>query len=365
MSNDNEQTLMRVMSGEDKSVKAGCIRAVTFGVSLIYSLIMGVRNWMYDVGVKKTHEAGVPVISVGNLTTGGTGKTPVVTELVGELLKMGLRVGILMRGYKSEETGGSDEAKLYEAAFGSDGGKVVVEVNADRVVGAERLGGKVDVIVLDDGFQHRRLGRALDIVLVDATNPFGYGYVLPRGLLRERRKGLRRAGGVIITRGDQVGADELKWLKEELEAIRSEGVGSGVGVDGVCNHVWDGFMNERDAKVAVRGERVFAFCGIGNPGAFFGQVKGVCELEGTRAFADHHAYTMEDVKALREQAERLGVKTFVTTEKDWVKLREVLGEGEESGGFVYCRPKLGVRWSEGKARVLGLLEDVTNSASKA
>src|SRR5205814_1694442 len=180
------------------------------------------RNSSYSRGILRSARAARPVISVGNITTGGTGKTPVVRWLASRLRDQGKHVAILLRGYKSAGAAGSDERELLDRLLNAStsDNPVIVHANPDRVAGAAETLQKhpdVDVFVLDDGFQHRRLQRDFDLVLIDATNPFGFGHVLPRGLLREPLGGLGRASALLITRCDQVAHEALGQVEQKLK----------------------------------------------------------------------------------------------------------------------------------------------------
>src|SRR5687768_1490731 len=196
------------MSGDDRRLSATLLRTALAAVEPFYSGAAAVRNRMYDSGVKATKSLPRPTISVGNITTGGTGKTPVVRWLAERLRDDGWRVAILSRGYKSKPGTLGDEQLMLDRALNgpAERHRVTLVAHPDRLRGARealRLRPDTDVFLLDDGFQHRRAGRDLDVVLVSATNPFGYGRVLPRGMLREPLGGLRRAGAFVITHADQ------------------------------------------------------------------------------------------------------------------------------------------------------------------
>ena len=169
-------------------------------VSLGYRIVIALRNVLFDCGLRKPRRVAVPVISVGNLTTGGTGKTPVVALIVELLVQLERRPAIISRGYRSVDGEANDEKRVLERLCPG----IPHEQNRSRFQAAESLLQKSarDIIVMDDGFQHRQLHRDFDIVLIDATNPFGYGSLLPRGLLREPLSALRRADLVLITRAD-------------------------------------------------------------------------------------------------------------------------------------------------------------------
>ena len=204
MASAYEERILEVMSGQARGVGATLTRTLLAAAEPAYAGVMTARNRLFDRGAKRIHRLPRPVISIGNLTTGGTGKTPAVQWLVRALQERGHRPGILTRGYRKEAGAASDEEELLRESLG-----VPVVANADRVRGAATLLERtpaVTTFVLDDGFQHRRVAREADVVLIDATNPFGYDHVLPRGLLREPVVGLARAHLVILTRVDQAGA---------------------------------------------------------------------------------------------------------------------------------------------------------------
>ena len=306
------------MSGADRSAKASVLRGVTAVAEPVYRGAAGLRNKLFDWGVKRIERAHCPVISVGNITTGGTGKTPMVMYLVERLREMGRTPAVLMRGYKQQADRPSDEATLLREALGD----VAVITNPDRVAGAKSIRDEhpdVDVIVLDDGFQHRRIARDLDLVLIDASKPFGYGRVLPRGLLREGAGNLRRADAVIVTRSPlETDPTQAKQLDSRIDSLH--------GKPPIAHfaHRWSGVVDERGQDCALNEMSVLAFCGIGNPESFLGEARRRARVCDAQAFADHHDYTADDVRALMNRAGACGAEAMVTTEKDWVKLRGVI-----------------------------------------
>ncbi len=284
--------------------------------SLLYGAVIHARNAYYDRWPGAIHRAAVPVISVGNITVGGTGKTPMVIEIVRRLLSMGRRPGILTRGYKAQPGEKADEVLEFESSL--PGVPVVVE--PDRVAGAETAVREhgVDCLILDDGFQHRRLGRDLDVVLIDALNPWGGGLTLPAGRLREPRAALRRAEIVIITRANQVEPTRLNEIKQRVLAIHPATPFGTADVQPV------GLTGARGAATKldqVTGKQVLTVCGVGNPQTFQRSVAG---LEPAtcwhRVFADHHHYDADTAQRLSEDAASGGADLVVTTRKDWVKL---------------------------------------------
>jgi tetraacyldisaccharide 4'-kinase len=283
--------------------------------SLPYGLAVRLRNFAYDRGWLRTHRVGVPVISVGNLTAGGTGKTPCVEYVARHYRARGLRVAIVSRGYGSGG-GRNDEALVLEENLPD----VPHLQGADRVRWAWAAVEELDseVLVLDDGFQHRRLARDLDLVLLDATDPWGEGRLLPRGLLREPDSGLRRAGIIVLTRCDQAG--DLDCLHEQVRRIAP-----GVPVVETRHQPLD--LIDSDAIAlplgSLRERPVAAFCGIGNPEAFRRTLLDLgADLRAFRVFADHHPYCRDDIEDLHRWAEGLPAGGMVVaTQKDLVKVR--------------------------------------------
>jgi tetraacyldisaccharide 4'-kinase len=231
-----------------------------------------------------------------------------------------LRVAILTRGYKAKRGVMSDEPA--ELAATCPGAAVIV--NGDRVAGANEAvrHHDADVAVMDDGFQHRRLGRDLDIIAMDATLPWGYGRLLPAGLLREPVAGLQRAHAVVITRSDQVPADRLEEIERRVSRVNPDLVVAWAVHAPIGARCADG--GEIDLA-SLRNKRVFAFCGLGNPGGFFGTVKACgCVLAGSWAFDDHHAYTDSCLEEVYDEARLRGAEVLLTTSKDWSKIAPLL-----------------------------------------
>ena len=289
-------------------------------LSTLYGAVTRTRLALYQRGTFRTTKLDRPVISVGNITAGGTGKTPLV-EWVAKTLA-GKKVCILTRGYgrdnPHQQVVVSDgETILAEPSEAGDEpyllatnllGFSAVISNADRI-SAGRYAIETfntECFVLDDGFQHLRLARDLNIVTIDATNPWGGGQLLPHGLLREPLSGLIRADCVVLTRCDQ--AANLDALREEIRSL----------IRG--RPVFESSMRAVNALVATG--PVAAFCAVGNPKSFFEQLrKSGYELVYEKAFADHHSYSQKDVDGLIAAAQRAGAKGLVTTAKDAVKLR--------------------------------------------
>ena len=310
-------------------------------LSSLYGLAMKTRRALYRSGLLRIRELGAPVISVGNLTTGGTGKTPLVEWIARELARKKQRVCILTRGY--------GRAQPKQRVVVSDGNRILAnpkQAGDEPFLLAERLLGQAAVIsdanrasaarwaldnlqsnvfLLDDGFQNLRIARSLNIVTLDATNPWGNRGLLPAGILREPRAELSRADCVVITRADDTTridelAREIEKLNDARPVFRSHMTISGVRP--VCAQV-------KDSKPAIRAEEiksssVAAFCAIGNPQAFFAQLRrDGYQLYNTKTFRDHHLYTQSNIDSIVRESMANGAQILLTTAKDEVKLRSL------------------------------------------
>jgi len=261
------------------------------------------------------------VISIGNITCGGTGKTPAVEMLARELLARGRRPAILSRGYRSDDEGKNDEEKLLAKNLPD----VPHHADPDRVrAGRKAISGGADVLLLDDGFQHARLARDLDLVLIDALDPFGGGRVLPAGLLREPLEALNFADLIAITRGNLV-SPELLGILRGLLRDRFPGIPRlEIEADPIG---WEELGGSRQLPPdSPPGKRVAAFAGIGNPEAFRRELlKLGLEIPVWVSLPDHCRYRPRHLEEVRRRAREAGVDVVVTTAKDAVKIPR--GEG--------------------------------------
>ena len=305
-----------LVSGRRRGVTAAVLRLVLRLAEAPYTWAVRWRNWRYDSGAAAVHRVDVPVVSVGNLTLGGTGKTPMVEWLARWFRQREVRVTVISRGYGARSGTQNDEALELQQKLPD----VPHLQNPDRVAAAKAAVGRFDsqVIVLDDAFQHRRIARRLDIVMLDASEPFGFGHVFPRGTLREPVAGLHRADVVALSRADmldessraeirrRVGrhAPDAEWL-EVVHAARTL-----ISAGGVAEPL------ER-----LAGKPVAAFCGLGNP-AGFRHTLASCgyRVADFREFPDHYRYGRRDVESLSAWADKLDVAAVLCTHKDLVKL---------------------------------------------
>ncbi len=315
------RTHLALLSGEAHGIGPAAARIGLWLLSLPYGIGTGARNALFDLGWKRIVRAGVPVVSVGNLTVGGTGKTPCVEYIARYLRERELRVAILSRGYGS--VGGPDRTPNDEALVLEENLPDVPHYQGpDRAEMARRAleESESELLVLDDAFQHRQMARDLDIVLIDATNPWGFGHLLPRGLLREPARNLRRASLVMLTRCDQVSAEQRDAIRGQVRRLAPR-----VGIVETVHRPVEWVNSEgQTAPLEMASQRpLAAFCGIGNPDAF----RRTLESLGTkpaafRVYPDHHAYTRSDVHELHAWArEQPGDAFIATTQKDLVKLR--------------------------------------------
>jgi tetraacyldisaccharide 4'-kinase len=290
------------------------LRILLWPASKLYGVGVSIRTRLYASGLLKQKRLQAAVISVGNLSVGGTGKTPLVIWLAERLLEQGQRVAILTRGYRG--TGGSsDEVELMRSRLQN---RVIFGVGKNRFVEGQRIESHqaIDIFLLDDGFQHLQLARDLDIVLIDASRPMTQ-QLLPAGPMREPLSALTRAGMIIFTR-----TENTPGAKEALQRLSNLPIFS-------ASTLLLGFrrLGSEDAlqtAADLGSGPFFAFCGIGNPEAFLQDSHrwGVAPA-GHMFFADHHRYTLEDMQAIEQAASRLGAKGLLTTEKDSCNLSGV------------------------------------------
>jgi tetraacyldisaccharide 4'-kinase len=330
---------MRVISGEARGAAASAARAALSVLSGLYLGGLKVRRAAYDAGLARAKRVDAKVVSIGNITTGGTGKTPATIYFAREYLARGLRVVVLSRGYgrstpadtplvvsdgidillSPAESG--DEPRLIAEKLAEKLAGVPVVVCGDRVRGAELAIEKfgAELILLDDGFQHAAIARDEDIVLIDCANPFGFGKLLPRGLLREPLSALKRATRFVLTRADGCDCTDtiaaLRGINPDAPVNRSRHNPVGlVTLDG----------ERREELDSISGGKVLAVSSIGNPEAFEKTLSRLgADVARSLRFADHHDYTDADADNIMAAAKESGAEYIIGTEKDGVRLRTV------------------------------------------
>ena len=299
-----------------------------------YRGLLGAREWLYGRGLLRSRTLPCPVVSIGNLTVGGTGKTPAVDLAAGTLADLGRRVAIVSRGYGRRSSGiqvVADTASIrldpvdagdepFLLARRLPGVPVVVGANRHDAarLAVERFG--ATAIVLDDGFQHRTLAKDLEIVMTRARRPWGNGRLLPHGPLREPLTSLARADLIVAA-----GADRVEDAEEVRETARRHAPGVPVvAARYVPVESWEAERMRPYPLGDLAGRRLLAFAGIASPEAFARTLDTLdVEVADFVTFADHHWYTASDLATLDARAAAIGAEGLVTTEKDWVRLRDV------------------------------------------
>lgn len=367
-----EQFAIDVILNRRKGFRAGAIRLLLSLMSILYRNLVSLRLWLYRIRIKREHNLGCLVVSIGNLTVGGTGKTPIVEKFAKALTAGGRRVAILSRGYKSvkpslkkriksklqgnpisqepprvvsngnevfldSETAGDEP---YMLATNLDG--VAIVVDKDRVkAGLHAIKEfDVDTLLLDDGLQYLRLRHRLDIVLIDRYSPFGNEKLLPRGTLREPPKNLKRASYIFITKCDGSSNEDLikriKKYNRTAEIIE-------------CAHepkyLQNIDTNERLSLDQLKGKDIGTISGIAVPESFENGIKKLgAKIELTRRYTDHHRYRRREVQKFIDECLNRDLDMIVTTEKDYVRFPEI--EAKEDMPVYFLRVEIGILSNE-------------------
>ena len=335
----NQEAYRKLISGES-GCRCPCVGLILSFAAPVYAIVIRLRNFLYSKGWFKTYKVNAAVISIGNITVGGTGKTPLVIWVCKFLVQKNIQCAILTRGYKThtKERGTKDERRETRdegrgtrdegrgtridelAIFIESCPQASVIVNPDRVAGAaeaiNKFGAKA--LIMDDGFQHRRLHRDIDIVTIDATCPLGHGRMFPAGLLREPVAALKRVDAVVITRCDQVSEAELSKLEEKIRQVNL----NVIIARSIHKPIFAKSTNGKEIGIEqLKGKKIFAFCGIGNPQAFLDTIKNIgAEVVSFKIYDDHHHYSSDDATNIYKLANNLKAELILTTQKDRTKI---------------------------------------------
>ena len=345
----NQNSFSKLIAGKKRGFFCFLLRLLLLLASLPYRILIAFRNLFYNKGLLKSYSVNIPVISVGNITSGGTGKTPTVIWLCNHLREKNLNSVILTRGYKASKGKLTDEP----AVLAKSCPDTQIVINPNRVQGAQNAISqfKPQVIIMDDGFQHRRLKRNLDIITIDATRPFGYGHLLPAGLLREPVSSVKRAHIVIITRTDQVNSEAIEKIEKKIKKANHQ-----ITIAKTIHKNTHAVLVGGDtlSLEQIREKKIFAFCGLGNPDAFLDQLRSLqLRLSGSKIYNDHHKYTPDDITDIYEQAKYLDAELVLTTSKDYVKTASLRKKGYDIP-LAYLALKLD--FIEGYDKIVQLIE---------
>jgi len=339
-----------LISGERQGFAASLMRSALRAAETPYTLAVKLRNRRYDENDSLATKVDATVISVGNITTGGTGKTPLVAWLAEWFLNRERNVGLVSRGYGSRDGAPNDEAR--ELALRLPTTPHIQ--NPDRVAAANEAIAEhqTDLVILDDAFQHRRIHRDLNILLIDAVCPFGYGRLLPRGLLREPLQGMERADAIILSRADMVSTERGTEIKREAFSYNDNATWAEVihAPEKLCNASGDA----REIS-SLAGQRVVAFCGLGNPIGFQHTLQSCSyEVAAFKEYPDHHEYTATDLEEIAAWAAAENADVVLCTMKDLVKCQT-----EKLGECPLWALQIGIQFKAGEESFSQLLEAVS------
>ena len=315
------------------------LKFVLWLLSCLYGLGVQIRTFLYKTKILRSHHFNQPVISVGNLTAGGTGKTPLIIMIAQWLRERQKKVVILTRGYMDGNLAQeSDEAAMLQSRLPS----IPVLVGPNRIRNAQEFlkNNSADLFLLDDGFQHLQVSRDLNILTIDSINPWGYGYLLPRGLLREPLSALKRADVFVLTKTNspQAKTEELRQFLQSLKptSLIVETVHDPVALVNVQSETVSDLLT-------IRNKSVCAFCSIGDPLYFEWTLRNLgARVVKTFSFIDHHVYSQKDIEEIIKFCDTQGIKMLVTTHKDAVKLKPFLNLFQEKCPVFYLEVQLKV-----------------------
>ncbi len=345
-----------ILSGQRRDPLAIFFRLGLWCAQWPYRVIVAIRNRRFDRDDSLIQHAEVPVISIGNLTTGGTGKTPLVCYLAKQFRQRGIRVAIISRGYGADAGEENDEA-LELAARLPD---VPHVQDADRVAAARIATEELEsqLLLMDDGFQHRRLARDLDIVVLDATNPFGFGHCLPRGLLREPIGSLRRAEVVVLSRANLIDESQRARLHEQVARLAPKSVWC------EAEHRPSELLRWPDQSLPLthlQDQPVAVLSAIGNPQAFERTVAACgAQVIDTMSLADHDPYDHRAIEKILHWLNRIAVPKLqvVCTHKDLVKLQT-----DQLGPYSVAALLIDISFTTGEQELLRMVDKIATDVA--
>lgn len=321
----------------------------------VYATAVARRNAQFDEGLGVT-EVPIPVVCVGNISVGGTGKTPMVRHIVRVLQEAGRHPAVLLRGYKAESGQQSDEEAEHARAL--PGVPIIADPNRARALMKfleSSEGAPIDCAVLDDGFQHRKLARTLDVVLIDSARDPWRDRLLPAGWLREPTTALARAGAVVLTHAELIDEPELNRLRELTERDHGKPPIAVVAHDWEALDVFEHGEDRIEPIDWLKGRRVFPVCAIGAPEGFFERIRTAGAVAtGELPLRDHDHFRTATTDRIRRRARNTGAEAIVCTAKDWSKLSKV---DPKKWPCPVVRPRLRLRFVQGKDAFRELLLD--------
>ncbi|MBR5626257.1 MAG: tetraacyldisaccharide 4'-kinase [Thermoguttaceae bacterium] len=385
---NKEQWYRDLVSGRQKGFIANLLRKILSVFALLYQAVTSVRNWLYDHNWLKSRSVGCPSVSVGNITMGGTGKTPFVAWIARFYLTRKVRPGLISRGYKAEKQQKSDI--LYHNSAENSSPETFQQQNDEamelgrllptvphflghsRYHVAAALRKKhpdVSLLILDDAFQHRAFSRTLDLVLIDALNPFGFNRTFPAGLLRESSTGLKRAKMILLSHANLVSPERRNEIRHEVEKLAPDTLWGEICHQPVRLVQWHGSpaydrntspLYETSLSLPQWREQqkpedsFLAFCGLGNPDGFYQTLKEESlPVTSCYSFPDHHHYSASDLERLFRMAEQSKATVFLTTMKDLVKIRR-----PNIGNRPLYACEIGIQFLKGQNELECLLENL-------
>jgi tetraacyldisaccharide 4'-kinase len=363
----NSEQFRKIISGESRGLISALWFCLFYFISVPLSVVVRIRNFLYDKNILTAHRVSIPAVSVGNLTLGGTGKSPMCAYLVRYFLDKGHQPSIISRGYGHSSSKNNDEFLELALQFPD----VLHIQNPDRIAAAKEILAlqrtpPIDILILDDAMQHRRIFRNINIVLLDAAEPFGFNRIFPAGFLREPVSELCRADAIILTRSDSVSEEKIAAIKQHC--IKQHCIEQ-YCIEQHCNKtspnfVWAETVHSPQVLLTLQhqsvdlsviiGKRVFAFCGIGNPEAFRKTLSDCgADIAGFLSFPDHHRYCAEDIRQLKSEAVKCNADMLVCTVKDLVKIPP-----EEMKEHIIYAVSVQIRFIRGEEELKNLLQRI-------